>query len=63
VKIEWIDRVCSTRYQTTNVTASSAPKMRVLASSGRPRLSVRLSVTKVPKTLTSATVNQYRAGM
>ena len=36
--------------------------MSVLTSSGTPRLSVRLSVTSVPKTLTNVTVDQYRPG-
>ena len=61
--MEWIDSVCSLRYQARKVSASRAPNRIVLASSGTPRLSVRLSVTSVPNTLTSATASQYRPGM
>src|SRR5882757_11350651 len=60
--MEWMDSVRSARYQTRKVTASSPPKISVLASSGTPMLSVRLSVTRVPKTLTSATASQYLLG-
>ena len=38
-------------------------KMIVLVSSGTPILSVRLSVTSVPKTLMNMTVSQYVIGM
>ena len=57
-----MDSVFSLEYHARNVTARRTPKITVLAWSGTPTLSVRLSVTSVPKTLTSVTVVQYRPG-
>ena len=56
--IEWIDSVPSDRYQATNTTARAIPNTAELSCSGTPRLSVRLSVTRVPNTLTNVTVAQ-----
>src|SRR2546426_11623200 len=61
--MEWMDSVFSLRYQARNVRASRTPKITLLASSGTPILSVMLSVTSVPNTLTRATASQYQVGM
>ena len=55
---DFIDRVFSLAYQAANTAASRMENTMVLVSRGTPRLSVRLSVTSVPTTLTSITVSQ-----
>src|SRR3954462_4179621 len=57
-----MESVRSLEYHARKVSARRTPNATVLASSGTPTLSVRLSVTRVPKTLTSATVVQYLPG-
>src|SRR4051812_30557270 len=55
----WVDRVRSRAYQAANVTARASANAIVVGSSETPRLSVRLSLTSVPTTLTRTTVSQY----
>jgi hypothetical protein len=57
VLIEWIDNVCSRAYQRLKTTARRTEKVTELIHSGTPRAWVRLSVSKVPTTLISATVS------
>jgi hypothetical protein len=58
----WIDNVRSARYQRAKTTASATAKTTVVVSSGTPALSVRLSLTRVPTMLISATASQYTPG-
>ena len=53
----------SLAYQHAKVTARAAAKPALLAISGTPMPSVRLSVTSVPNTLIITTVSQYSHGM
>lgn len=48
VSMLWVERVRFRRCQTTNTTARRSAKTVVLSSSGRPMLSVRLSLISVP---------------
>ena len=54
----WIDSVFSLAYQTPKVAASAAAKTPVVTFSGMPKLSVRLSVIRVPTTLINTTETQ-----
>jgi hypothetical protein len=54
----WIDRVRSLRYQNAKVATRARLKASVLTWRGTPRLSVRLSLIKVPTTLIATTVSQ-----
>lgn len=58
MRIEWIDSVFSTAYQTANVIANSTAKIGVVTVVGTPCQSVRLSVSRVPNTLMSTTESQ-----
>ncbi|MNL58011.1 hypothetical protein D3C87_1816110 [compost metagenome] len=54
----WIESVRSRKNQIPKVTASTALKMTVLTQSSTPRLSVRLSVRRVPTMLIRTTTVQ-----
>src|SRR5581483_1302812 len=58
----WIDSVPSAAYHQANTPPRTTVNTTVVASSGTPRLSERLSVTNVPTTLISATASQYIHG-
>ena len=58
VRIEWIDRVCSLAYQAAKVPARAMVKPTAVTISGTPKLSTRLSVTRVPTTEISTTASQ-----
>lgn len=54
----WMDRVFSLAYQPMKAAMSATLKMMVVVSSGTPKLSLRLSVIRVPKTLIRTTASQ-----
>ncbi|MCU1409174.1 MAG: hypothetical protein JWM23_1254 [Microbacteriaceae bacterium] len=54
----WIDRVRSLAYQAAKVAINAIATMIVVVSSGAPKLSVRLSVIRVPTTLIRTTAVQ-----
>ena len=54
----WIERVPSVRYQAMNTAISPTKNTVVVDTRLTPRLSVRLSVTRVPTTLTRTTTVQ-----
>jgi len=58
----WMDRVRSRAYQMPKTAARSTAKRVELIQSGTPRLSVRLSVSRVPTTLINTTASQYIDG-
>ena len=58
VTIVWIESVRSSANHTMNVAARAAPKTTVVVTSETPRLSVRLSVMRVPTMLMSTTASQ-----
>ncbi|MET3803108.1 hypothetical protein ABIB25_000092 [Nakamurella sp. UYEF19] len=58
----WIDRDPSVAYQAAKVTASATANTSVAIGRVTPKLSVRLSVIKVPTTLISTTASQYTPG-
>lgn len=54
----WIESVRSVAYQRANTAARAAANTPVLTKRLTPSLSVRMSVTCVPTTLTRTTVDQ-----
>jgi hypothetical protein len=62
VTMLWMDSVRSEAYQTPNTTARIMEKIGVVVASGILKLSVRLSVIRVPTTLSRTTTDQYTAG-
>ena len=54
----WIDSVRSLAYQAAKITASATAKTTVVVTSATSKLSVRLSVMRVPTTLMSTTASQ-----
>src|SRR3546814_5186468 len=56
----WIDRVFSLRYQQANVAIKTTLNNVVVVCSVTPKLSTRLSVSSVPKTLSKTTVRDRK---